>query len=388
MSVLVAVLVVLLPAHPAAARADVRPLASVQTLATDSASYVAGSSITATLTLNPGPVTLPTVVIAVRDPAGQNVDFPGQVNYAVGTTPRTLTQNKTFTVPGTYTYWAAYRRRGVWTDLAPVRTFSVSPDSASGPTAATASTTSSTSTAASAPAPDAAPMPLGPTGAWTLRFRDEFEGPSVDWSKWADTSSAEADEGRGNKGNQQLEWNVGRNCSVAGGVLAMTAKRERHTSRGGVTYDWTSCLLASSPSYAFQYGYIETRSKLPAAKGFWPAFWTWQAAGVDRWIETDVYEFYSDNHQRLYLTQHSGAGGGCQIRPASDPSSGYHVYGADIKPDGTDFYIDGRKACSIPGTSTGSTNILLDHFVYARIPPDASTTSARHEVDYVRAWQR
>ncbi|NUR10175.1 MAG: glycoside hydrolase family 16 protein [Nocardioidaceae bacterium] len=239
-----------------------------------------------------------------------------------------------------------------------------------------------------APSTAVAPVPNGPTGAWRLTFADEFDGTAVDWAKWSDRSSAEADGGHGNLTNQQLEWNQGKNCSVADGLLTITAKPDDIRSASGQHYDWSSCLLSSSPSYAFRYGYMETRAKFPSQRGFWPAFWTWQADGNNTWTETDAYEYYSDNPKRLYVTQHSGQGGGCSLSTLGfDPSQGFHTYGVDITPTGTAFYVDGRKVCSAAGTSTGMTNIIVDMFVYSQIPP-APGTVGRKQVDYVRAWQR
>jgi beta-glucanase (GH16 family) len=228
------------------------------------------------------------------------------------------------------------------------------------------------------PAPPT-PSPVGPAGSWALAFNDDFNGTAVDWTRWADSSSAEADQGHGNKGNQQLEWNQGANCTVSNGVLHMTAKRENHGS-----YTWTSCLITSTPSYSFQYGYIEERAQLPAAKGFWPAFWTWSTGHT--YIETDAYEFQSDNHRRLHLTQHSGRGGGCTVELGFDPTAGMHVYGVDIEPTGTTWYLDGDAVCSKPGTSPGKTALISDNFVYSAVPPDPGTTSARKDVDYIRAY--
>jgi hypothetical protein len=250
------------------------------------------------------------------------------------------------------------------------------------------STSSPRSSRTSSPTPLASgnPVPVGVSGSWTYRFGDDFDGPVAWGSKWADSSSAEADGGHGNTGNQQLEWNQAANCSTSGGVLTMLAKPDDITSPSGKHYAWSSCLLSSSPSYAFKYGYIEIRAKLPAPEGFWPAFSTWQAAGNNQWTETDVYEFHSDNHSNLYLTQHSGAGGGTTYHPSFDPTSGFHTYGADIEASGTRFYVDGKLVYTAPGTSTGLTNIMLDNFVYEKIPP-APGTSAGMQVDYVCAWQ-
>ena len=231
------------------------------------------------------------------------------------------------------------------------------------------------------------PLPEGQEGGWEMAFSDEFDGTSLDTSRWADHSSAEPDQGRGNLDNQQLEWNQAANCQVSAGALVMTAKREQVTSPSGNRYDWTSCLITSARSYNFQYGYIEERSILPAQRGFWPAFWTWQARGVDQHTETDVYEYYSDNRQRLYATQYSGRQGRCDWRPSFDPTEDWHTYGAAIEASGTTWYADGVQVCHTDATSGGQTSIITNLAVYSQIPPDAATTGATKRVDYVRAWK-
>lgn len=232
-----------------------------------------------------------------------------------------------------------------------------------------------------------ASTPVGASGTWKLKFADEFNGSALDMSKWATKSSAESDNGQGNKGNQQLEWNQASNCSVSGGLLTITAKPDSITSPSGQHYDWSSCLITSSPLYAFRYGYIEERAKFPAQTGFWPGFWTWQAPGVNQWIETDAYEYYSDNRTRLYQTQHSGTGGGCTPTLPFDPSAGFHTYGVAIESTGTTWYVDGQRTCKVSATSSGMTNILSNMFVYSQIPPAAGTVATK-QVDYIRAWQR
>jgi beta-glucanase (GH16 family) len=243
--------------------------------------------------------------------------------------------------------------------------------------------------AGSPPRVDGAPP--GPTGqgdGWELVFSDEFEDGSLDLSRWADHSGAEADHGRGNYDNDQLEWNRADNCLVSGGELTMSARRQEVTSPSGTRYGWTSCLLSSAPSYAFQYGFIEERAVLPAQAGFWPAFWTWQAAGVDRHVETDVYEVYTADRGELHLTQHSAGQGSCQWRPRFDPAADWHTYAAAIEPSGTVWYVDGVEVCRTEATSDAMTNIVSNLAVHAKEPPAAQTTAAVKRVDYVRAWHR
>lgn len=251
-------------------------------------------------------------------------------------------------------------------------------------TTASSSTTSTSTTSTTVPLVVA---PVGPTGTWRFMFGDEFSGTTLDPLKWATRSYAEADSGQGNKGNQQLEWNQAGNCSVGGGLLTITAKPDYIISPTGVRYDWSSCLITSTPSYAFQYGYMEERAKFPPQAGFWPGFWTWQVPGLNQWVETDAYEYYSDNRSRLYLTQHSGSGGGCVINPGFDPSAAFHTYGVEVAPAGTTWYIDGKVVCTATGTAGGMANIITNMFVYAGVPPVAGTV-AQKQVDYIRAWQR
>ncbi|KUL23483.1 glycoside hydrolase family 16 protein [Actinoplanes awajinensis] len=231
------------------------------------------------------------------------------------------------------------------------------------------------------------PRPLGAPGGWRLAFSDEFDGATLDPHHWSDHSSAEPDGGRGNPGNQQLEWNRAGNCRVGAGRLAMTARRDRVISpASGQRYGWTSCLITTAPVFHIRYAFLEERAVLPARRGFWPAFWTWQAGGVDRHIETDVYEYYSDNPGRLYGTQFSGVGGRCEWRPPFHPAGGWHTYGVAIEPTGTTWYVDGTAICRTAATSDGPTAIISNLAVYARIPPEPGTTTAVKLVDYIRVW--
>jgi beta-glucanase (GH16 family) len=240
---------------------------------------------------------------------------------------------------------------------------------------------------------------------YELVFDDEFNGDAVNTAKWVGSSSAESDDGHGNEPNGQDEWDQLANCSVAKGLLTITALRQSYTSAAGINYPWTSCLLSTAP-FAFQYGYMETRAKFPAPKGFWPGFWTWQAPDVDSWQETDAYEFYSDNHTALYLSSHPTGGGGTVYDLPFDPTEGFHVYGVNIQPvnnqttppsGGTDFYIDGVKvSCKQKNGAlcvgpTAITNVILDMFVNNGInapAPAGSLSTATMQIDYVHVYSK
>jgi beta-glucanase (GH16 family) len=231
-------------------------------------------------------------------------------------------------------------------------------------------------------------QPVGQAGGWTGIFADEFDGAALDPARWADQSTAESDDGHGNLPNHQLEWNQAGNCAVGGGHLAMTARREAFTAPGGTRYAWTSCLLSTAASFSLRYGYVEERAILPGQAGFWPAFWTWQPPGIDRQIETDVYELHTAHPRQLLLTQHSGSGGGCQARLRFDPAAGWHTYGAALEPSGTTWYVDGTPVCRTAAAPDGAATLVSNLAVDGHGAPAPTTTTAVKLVDYIRAWRR
>lgn len=245
--------------------------------------------------------------------------------------------------------------------------------------------------------PSGNPVPLGVPGSWRQTLSDEFNGTSLDRTKWVTSGNFLCcDGGRSQKtgansyNNGQLEYMTdGANLSFSGGAMTITAKRETAPNGGA----WTSGQVVSKQS--FTYGYIETRATLPALKGFQPSLWTWAVPGssAPNHDETDGYEYYSDNHTKLYLTSHAGSGGSCTITPSFDPSTGMHVYGVNIQPDGTSWYIDGNPVCVRAGHPTANGTNIIDYLAvlqYPRIQPsqqaDPSTVIETHTVDYIRSW--
>lgn len=231
-----------------------------------------------------------------------------------------------------------------------------------------------------------------------LVFDDEFNGTVFDSSKWTGFSTSQSHCGRGNPTNQQIGYALDQNAVVSGGILSLTAKRESLTTCGR-TWPWTNARLQGGPS--MQYAYIEVRSKPPAANGFRSAFWTWVYPGRESIgdQERDPYEQYSSSEQWV----HFGGGNGGQglAWDASDPqntnpgpfnpTAGFHRYGADIRPDGTVFYVDGVEKFRSPPASNPlqAWNIIIDLAVCDNQcggPPPTGVNTAVHQIDYVRAW--
>ena len=104
-----------------------------------------------------------------------------------------------------------------------------------------------------------------------LVWSDEFnyDGP-LDSSKWHHQVIPIFGENWAN-GEQQHYTNRLDNSYVSDGTLKIVAKKEQYIFRG-ITKNYTSARLNSK--YAFKYGRVDVRAKLPSEQGTWPAFWT------------------------------------------------------------------------------------------------------------------
>ncbi len=238
---------------------------------------------------------------------------------------------------------------------------------------------------------------------WNLVWRDEFQGEEVDQTKWSHLSSSLQDQQQGNCGeNDQQEWNTFDNIEMNNGVLTMNAHRLDEPYDSGANcdflYPWTGVVMNSSPGISFSYAYIETRSKLPVTHGMWTAFWTWQAPGANVQKEIDVKEYWSAWTQEQYLNATHGPNmpdvntGSSWVQWGDDNGPGeWNVYGADIRPDGIHFYLNGEMVNRAEGDlgENPQMNIIINLAVSrGNLAPPSHVNHAQKHVDYVRVWKR
>ena len=100
----------------------------------------------------------------------------------------------------------------------------------------------------------------------TLVWSDEFDGSSVDPSKWSFQTGDGTEVGLPpGWGNNELQFYRPENASVAGGMLTITAKEEPF---GGYLY--TSARMRTLGKGEWTYGRMEMRAKMPIGRGLWP----------------------------------------------------------------------------------------------------------------------
>lgn len=241
-----------------------------------------------------------------------------------------------------------------------------------------------------------------PDSTRALLFGDEFDGTSLNVSKWS-TCYFWDNRGCTNPGNGELQWYVPEQVSVSDGLLRLQARRQSVLASDGRAYDYTSGMVSTGgndwygtpPQFTFRYGYAEIRAKVPAGKGLWPAFWMLPA---DRsWPpEIDVMEFWGENPTRTSMAVAWMNADGTYAQSWSDYigpdfSAGWHTFGVDWQPGAITWYVDGQvrkvftDATKIPSKPMYLlANLAVDGKSGG---PDATTLlPSSYEIDYIRVW--
>ncbi|MGN6397739.1 MAG: family 16 glycosylhydrolase [Mucilaginibacter sp.] len=170
---------------------------------------------------------------------------------------------------------------------------------------------------------------------WQLVWSDEFNGTSVDGSKWNIDN--------GNPGvNNEREYYQSSNVSVSGGNLVITAKNQ---SVGGQPF--TSGKLETFNKFTTTYGRIEARIKLPAFQGSWPAFWMLGANINDPGVgwpncgEIDIMEQVNTSSTILGTMHWNGGSGHVQYGSSTTTTpTDYHIYAVEWDTNSIRWYVD------------------------------------------------
>ncbi|MDN3267174.1 discoidin domain-containing protein [Streptomyces sp. MA15] len=261
------------------------------------------------------------------------------------------------------------------------------------------------------------PPPPDPADPPRIVWQDEFNSPAgtkPDPAKWS------ADPGTGP--NNELEYYTHHdNVSMDGaGHLVIEARKQATPGTscpadpltGSGTCQYTSARINTGNKFAFTYGRVEARIKVPKGNGLWPAFWMMGADFLDGrpWPyngEIDIMEVLGKDVKTSYSTVHAPAyngGGGIgapyKLPGDADYSDDFHVWAAHWDSKGIVYSLDGRTVLTLDKAQIEQTRgpWVFDHPFYLILnlavggdwpgPPDASTPfPAKMLVDYVRVYQ-
>ena len=179
----------------------------------------------------------------------------------------------------------------------------------------------------------------------------------------------------------------------------------------GVTKEYTSARLNSK--FAFTYGRIEVKAKIPEGQGTWPAIWMLskdidepgayfaQEFGTTAWPdggEIDILEHWGNNPNYAQSAIHSRSSFGGTVnhggQSVATMTSDFHVYSLDWSADKMVFAVDGIEHYTYqPETKNDQTwpfdsdqYLLLNFAIESSI--DTNFKEGNLDVDFVRIYDQ
>ena len=231
------------------------------------------------------------------------------------------------------------------------------------------------------------PMPADVPGDWALKFDGEFNGTSLDTTKW---STGWYGSGVTAPVNSQED-----NCydpaqvTEGGGVLSLSLVQESENC--GQDEPYAAGMVSTMGKFSFTYGLVEARVWLPGVPGSpgevanWPGVW----ADGQNWPEDGEIDIAEGVGGQVCGHLHNapdpegiGAGGGtgCASGTYTD---GWHTFAADWEPGSITYYYDGVDIGSVTsGVTSAPMFLVLDYASQGNA--DALATM---KVEYMRVWQ-
>jgi len=227
--------------------------------------------------------------------------------------------------------------------------------------------------------------------ARTLIWRDEFD--TLDRSVWQHNPSEV-------NGEIQTYTDDPKYASVREGILTLSAIKEDG--------QWRSARFRSKGKKEFNYGSFETRVRMPAHDGAFPAVWMQGHPDVDRGMgwprrgEIDIVEYQSLWNYTPSALHFQERHGGNSVTWHGDNTdlSEWRVHRVDWTPDYIEAYEDGELVGRYdrPENPTqdnwpyhGNSNFyLLINLAVAPFwgtQPDSTTTRMDFEIDYIRVYE-
>lgn len=243
-----------------------------------------------------------------------------------------------------------------------------------------------------------------------LVWYDEFNGTgAINTNKWFQQTRPIINGVDWANGEIQHYTDRNTNSFMVNGALKILAKKETYTNQG-VTKQYTSARLNSK--FAFTYGKIEIKAKMPFGVGTFPALWMlgqnitetggyWAAThGTTGWPdcgEIDIIEHWGDNQDFVQSALHNRSSFGGTVnkggRGISNASTEFHIYTLDWNSNKMTFSVDGivhyvysPENKNIQNWPYDAPQYLL--FNVAILPNITSSfTESAMEIDYVRIYQ-
>jgi beta-glucanase (GH16 family) len=224
-----------------------------------------------------------------------------------------------------------------------------------------------------------------PPKDYKLIWSDEFNGDSLDMSKWSHRWL----------GKRKLGYTTEDSVKVDNGTLKIIIHKN------GDKY--CSGMIGTQGKFETKYGYFEMKAKLPKIKGPQSAFWLMspnygKAIGNPSvsGMEIDIMEYVKTSADRVHFTTHWDGYGDFHKKNYGyadymflDRSS-WHTFGLLWTKDSYKFYVDGKLKHQKSGEISNVDQYIILSAEIGEWGGDISheVLPDQFEVDYVRVYQR
>jgi beta-glucanase (GH16 family) len=229
--------------------------------------------------------------------------------------------------------------------------------------------------------------PPGNSSSWALVWGDEFNGMSLDPSKW---SWGQLPWG-GNYHNSSYASVVQASDSYLDGNGHLVLRNRTGTFAGsdGNNHPYSEGFVYSNGKFRYTYGYVEVSTSYPndANGSLWPAFWTLS----DGWPpEFDIAEYWSyGNYMHMALYDNNSTWHTTTLN--NEDFGNYHSYGLDWGENYATWYKDGANRAYVGATAVPNQTMyfLLNSGVASSPGPNGSAHFPYYAyLDYVRVYKR
>ena len=190
--------------------------------------------------------------------------------------------------------------------------------------------------------------------SWKLVFYDEFDGNSIDVTKWFTyrPTSNGTDNSAYSRGINDGEFKglfVDSNVEVDNGKLKLHVKKET-TTWFGETFGYSAAIINSKYNHQYKYGKFEARIKMHKGGGFFPAFWLFNGYEIDiieykgimdaKKFPATLHRYWTDNGVSLHKQDPYSIKrvNGNRV----DFSQNFHIYAVEWSPHKIDWFVDGN----------------------------------------------
>jgi len=149
------------------------------------------------------------------------------------------------------------------------------------------------------------------------------------------------------------------------------------------------------PKFAFTYGTVEARVRVPAGRGLWSALWMLPAFGDSR-PEVDILEVLGHDTRTSYQSLHRTDRDSEPLQHAergSDLADGWHVYRLEWLPGSLRWYVDDRLVFTVEGEDVPDEPMYIMANLavggsWPGFPNNTTRFPASMSIDYIEVWPR